>query len=443
MRQFCFIFRIVEAVEKHLPNKLEINALASTLNVSRWHLQHEFKRYTGIPLGRYYRLRLLTLAIDKIATSDQRIIDIALDFGFESQEALYRAIRSNFAISPKHFRCDPTLAKYVGLSPLDRRYLELYQVMLANPPAEEVFPARQFVGVAGNFRSIFFEETKMMQGIEQLWQRFNQATHLWDHSTRNHYVLEYRNNCSYRSGEFQMMAVCDGQEESSQHTLARVDLSQRKMWHFTLPNSGSIYAMFIYLNQVFSFQNKLSLSRLPYIWAMNHDGSMEVWVEFKPKVSIDHLPDSIVSLVPHTLSSATKASSIKSYTLPSHLVLKSQRLAHLLELFSDRLDEVNKGNEGLLIGGDVDEAYSPLRDYQVHHFASQTTGKQVLGQGEYLKCHLAGHLAQIGEDLDSLYYAYLSESKYYLRQGYEWITRAEKTPEQEWNIELLIPVSKR
>jgi|GEM_PF-3009722 len=443
MRQFSFIFRIVEVVESRLPLKLDINAIASTLNVSRWHLQHEFKRYTGIPLGRYYRLRLLTLAIDKIASSDQRIIDIALDFGFESQEALYRAIRNNFDISPKHFRRDPTLAKYVGLSPLDHRYLELYQVMVAHPPIEETFPACQLVGVAGDFRSVFFEERKVMEGVEQLWKHFSQATNLWDHSARNYYVLEYRNNCSYRSGEFQMMAVCDGQEEPSEHALARVDISKRKMWHFTLPNNSYIYAMFIYLNLVFSFQNKLGLSRLPYIWTMNHDGAMDVWVEFKPKVSLERLPESILSLEPYSLQTVAKSSKVTSYTLPSHLVLKSQRLAYLLELFGDNLAQINEGREGLLIGGNNDEESSPQHDYQVHHFARQPIGTYIVGEGEYLKCRLSGCLSQIGEGLDSLYYAYLRESKYYLRQGFEWITYAEKTPEQEWNLELLIPVSKR
>ncbi|WP_070970215.1 helix-turn-helix transcriptional regulator [Vibrio sonorensis] len=443
MRQYSFIFRIVDAIEQRLPRKLDLEELSNTLNVSRWHLQHEFKRFTGISVGRYYRLRLLTLAIEQVSNSDQRIIDIALDFGFESQEALYRAIRSNFEVSPKHFRRNPILAKYVSFPPLDLRYLDYYQMTLEHPPKEVVFPEKHLVGVSGNFKSIFFDEESIHDGVDELWQVFNNATCHWDHSQRNYYTLEYRNNCSYRSGEFQMMSMCDGAEEASEYKLSKVDISQRKMWHFVFPNRDYIQALFVYLNQVFTFQNKLSLNRLPYIWSLDEDGSMNFWAELKPASGFDCLPASIVCLDTQSFTLDHQIGQAIPYQIPNHLVVKSQRIAYLLELFDDRLDKVNQGSECLLIGGVSDQKYTPKHDYRVQHLIKTAEGNTNIGGGDYLKCVMKGSIEQIGEDLDSLYYSYLSESKYYLRQGFEWITYAKRIVGQEWHIELLIPVSKR
>ncbi|WP_159657224.1 helix-turn-helix domain-containing protein [Vibrio atypicus] len=443
MRQFSFIYRIVETVETRLPCKLNINAIATTLNVSRWHLQHEFKRYTGIPLGRYYRLRLLTLAIDALASSERNVLDIALEHGFESQEALYRAVRQNFLVSPKHFKRNPTLAKFFGVPPIDSIYLSFFQRMQSCPPEEVTFPADTFFGVVSNFSSVFFDEKETGFKVEQMWQTFAEATSGWQHQDRRYYALEYRNNCSVSSGQFQMLAVCNGEQEGSLQPLARIELSQRKMWRFNLSHNPPLKALFVYLNQVFCIPRKLTLKRLPYIWQLDENGNLLFWVELRPFSKASSLPDSIQHLSRSPLSNQTLSGRIETVEIPAVCVEKSQRLAFVLNHFKIALPAVNAGAEQLMIGRLQSSDYSPDHDYQVSRFTIESGGSTHIKSGMVLKCVLQGCLSQIGEDLDSLYYSYLHEVGFVVRKGLEWIVCAEEQPGQVWYIELLIPVIKR
>lgn len=441
MRQFCFILRIVEAVEIRLPCKLEINALAETLNVSRWHLQHEFKRYTGIPLGRYYRLRLLTLAMKALACSERNVLDIALDYGFESQEALYRAVRQNFLISPKHFKRNPTLAKYFGVPPIDISYLTFFQRMQSCPPEEVIFPADTFYGVVSDFSSVFFDEKETGDKVEQMWQTFVEATADWQHEARDYYALEYRNNCSVRSGQFQMLAVCNGEKEESSYPIARIELPQRKMWRFQLSHNPPLKALFVYLNQVFCIPRKLTLKRLPYIWQMDSEGELVFWVELRSFSGPATLPSSIQLLT--RVEGQSFSGRLEGVEIPQTCVEKCQRLAFVLNHFRASLPKLNSGAEKWLIGRPMSSDYAPNHDYRVSRITPVGGSTNVVESGMILKCVLQGSLAKIGEDLDSLYFSHLHEVGYVLRQGFEWITRADELPGQEWCIELLIPVSKR
>lgn len=441
MRQFSFVFRIVEAVEQRLPHRPDINAIASTLNVSRWHLQREFKRYTGIPLGRYYRLRLLTLAMKALANSDRKVLDIALDHGFESQEALYRAVRQHFLISPKHFKRNPTLAEYFGVPPIDSSYLTFYQRMQLSPPEEAIFPTGTFYGVVNDFSSVFFDEQETGNRVEQMWQTFVDATASWQHQKRRYYALEYRNNCSVTSGQFQMMAVCSGERQASSHPIARIELSKRKMWRFNLSRNPPLKALFVYLNQVFCIPRKLTLRRLPYIWQMDEDGGLIFWVELRSFAGATELPASIQKL--SRVEEVFYTGELESIDIPKTCAEKFQRLAFILDHYHSSLAEINAGNVRLLIGRPKCSDYTPSHDYRVSRITIEPEGAETLASGMVLKCILQGSLRKIGEDLDSLYYSHLHEVGYVLRQGYEWISYAEKLPGQEWRLELLIPVLKR
>jgi len=445
MRQFSFIYRIVEAIETQLPRKLDISALSAILNVSRWHLQHEFKRFTGMSVGRYYRLRLLTQAIGDVASSDKRIIDIALDFGFESQEAFYRAVKQSFEVSPKNFRRTPALAKMIGIPPINVHYLEFFQIVEQEPPTEVFFPARDLMGVSRNFASVFFDQKEVSDGVALLWERFSHETCHWLHENRQYFTLEYRNNCSGRSGQFQMLATCDGTEQATAHPLAKVSISKRKMWQFTLPNEEFIPALFVYFNQVFCQQHKLTLRRLPFIWQLDEQGKLRFWVELKQAEARLALPSSVKFLDESMTLKPRLVGVLNMQTIPSHLVQKGQRLDYVLDRYQDLLPVINAGKQHLLIGRPSDYDYTPQHDFQVNLFAEGEGGARSIGieEGKYLKCALSGGLQKIGEDLDSVYFSYLNESRYFLRQGFEWITYAEQRANDEWYIELLIPVAKR
>ncbi|HBD1547823.1 TPA: helix-turn-helix domain-containing protein [Escherichia coli] len=86
---------------KNSPTKsLNTIIVARRAGFSRWHLQRLFKEYTGITLGRYLKaVRLGHAAIDLMQTDDP-VINIALLYGYESQQTFTRAMKCHIGLNP-------------------------------------------------------------------------------------------------------------------------------------------------------------------------------------------------------------------------------------------------------------------------------------------------------------------------------------------------------
>jgi len=100
--------RVVDSIESSLSSgqdmALDIPALADMCHVSPWHFQRLFKSLVGDTLGNYLRGRRLTQAAELLLSSDRSILDIAMQVGFGSNEALSRAFKGYFNLTPKAFR---------------------------------------------------------------------------------------------------------------------------------------------------------------------------------------------------------------------------------------------------------------------------------------------------------------------------------------------------
>lgn len=95
------LFRwIAQQTEK----SLDIYQVAERAGFSRWHLQRIFKKHTGITLGRYIKNTRLEQAMIKLAQTNDPIISIALQYGYESQQAFTRAIKNHTGINPGEIR---------------------------------------------------------------------------------------------------------------------------------------------------------------------------------------------------------------------------------------------------------------------------------------------------------------------------------------------------
>lgn len=77
---------------------------ALTLNISNSHLQHLFKKATGVALGQALAEKRLQKAARLLATTNLRIKEIACAVGYEHTSSFTRAFERRFAQAPRHFR---------------------------------------------------------------------------------------------------------------------------------------------------------------------------------------------------------------------------------------------------------------------------------------------------------------------------------------------------
>ncbi|MBM7831965.1 AraC family transcriptional regulator [Agromyces cerinus] len=95
--------RLVEYVEHHLTEEIDIAGLASSLGTTEYHLRRMFSSLAGMPLSEYVRRRRMAVAAaDVLGGGD--LLGIAVRFGYGSTEAFSRAFRSVHGVSPADVR---------------------------------------------------------------------------------------------------------------------------------------------------------------------------------------------------------------------------------------------------------------------------------------------------------------------------------------------------
>jgi len=104
---YCIVIQsVVDEMEKSLDRSVSLNKIIDDSFYSRTHFYRIFNAIVNMNPCEYYRKRKLCEAAKKIILSNNRIIDIAFTYGFESQESFTRAFLKEFSITPGKLRKD-------------------------------------------------------------------------------------------------------------------------------------------------------------------------------------------------------------------------------------------------------------------------------------------------------------------------------------------------
>lgn len=91
-------------IEQHLSDKLSLEMLAGKSGFSKYHFLRIFERETGAGLVEYIQNRRMVKAAKSLMSTELPIMDIALLYRFDSQEAFTRAFKSAYALPPGKYR---------------------------------------------------------------------------------------------------------------------------------------------------------------------------------------------------------------------------------------------------------------------------------------------------------------------------------------------------
>ena len=104
MQRLSPLERAIEYIEDHLYENIGLSDVSRETGYSYYHMTRLFSSVLGESVGRYINRRRLYNASKKLIHTDQRVIDIALEEGFESPEAFSRAFKAVFGSSPRDYR---------------------------------------------------------------------------------------------------------------------------------------------------------------------------------------------------------------------------------------------------------------------------------------------------------------------------------------------------
>lgn len=151
----------IQYIEAHITEELTVEEIAAYIGFSPFYFQKGFAMLCGFAIGEYIRSRRLALAGNDLATGSEKIIDIAMKYGYDSPDSFTKAFTRFHGVTPTAARKDRVMLKSfaplkIKLS-LEGGYLMDYRI-----EKKEAFAV---LGSAGTFP---YEGAK--QTIPQFWQ---------------------------------------------------------------------------------------------------------------------------------------------------------------------------------------------------------------------------------------------------------------------------------
>ncbi len=123
-------------------------------------------------LKTYVRSRRLAQALDALAHTEERVLEIALGAGFDSQEAFTRAFKKAFGVTPARYRKSHQSIPFLRKVRFDEDYLRHLHGGVSLEPEVSVQPARVMVGLSTRFFGSDSEKNNFGAKLPALWGAF-------------------------------------------------------------------------------------------------------------------------------------------------------------------------------------------------------------------------------------------------------------------------------
>jgi len=167
------IQRAIDYIEDHLDEDLSTDSIAKVAGFSKWHFQMVFSSAVGDTLKEYVRKRKLTTAVVALGTTEKRILDIALDAGFESQEAFTRAFKQMYGKNPGECRKEGIKSILSLNKPkITMAYLDHLYGGINMQPVIKFVDEKKIVGMGTKFISALSPDHDNLKVIPALWAKY-------------------------------------------------------------------------------------------------------------------------------------------------------------------------------------------------------------------------------------------------------------------------------
>lgn len=104
MKNDWLIQKTINWIESHLHEQISANDIDAVSGFSRYHFHRVFQTSVGMSVTEYIRMRRLANAASILLHTNERIIDIAFYYQFESQESFTRAFKKLYGLPPGQYR---------------------------------------------------------------------------------------------------------------------------------------------------------------------------------------------------------------------------------------------------------------------------------------------------------------------------------------------------
>ncbi|GAA4271785.1 GyrI-like domain-containing protein [Aquimarina gracilis] len=247
------ISKAIVFIEENLTNTLTLDNIAQVACYSKYHFLRIFTEITGETVLDYVRKRRVSESANDLLLTQKPIIEIAIHYRFDSQQAYTRAFKSVFEVSPGKYRKKGhrlvSFEKYT-LSPNDINRLQTeFTTMI---PSIINSKEKKLIGLKDEM-SLSHDKTT------QMWQEFMPRRHeIKSNKDTGYYSIQVHNkNITLENFTkdviFEKWAAVEVEDFNE---------IPKKMFPYTLPEGK--YAVFIHKGTVHTFQK--TMDHIMGIW---------------------------------------------------------------------------------------------------------------------------------------------------------------------------------
>lgn len=185
---FTRIERILDYIHSNIDQPLTVELLAKKSCWSRWQLQRIFLQETQQTVAQYVREIKLSLAAEQLLLSKDRVMDIALNCGFNSEVSFTRSFKQVFHCSPSAYR---KRGQRMGLKtplisamPVHKAYeIKKRLLQIRFDHADSFY----FYGVNGQIQGLFSNQPDYSEIVPTIWQKMLDVTDV-DTSSKDTFI---------------------------------------------------------------------------------------------------------------------------------------------------------------------------------------------------------------------------------------------------------------
>ena len=150
---------VIEYINKHLDEDIDLEKLADISNFSKWHFQRMMRACLGEPIGIYIIRTRVETAAKLLRYSEMSVSEIAWQVGYNTPSSLSKVFRMFYRISPSEYRNNKnyTIMKPIRLN----ENLNLKAPKIMNLAPKQAI----YLKLTGNYQTLDFGEA-----WGRLWQ---------------------------------------------------------------------------------------------------------------------------------------------------------------------------------------------------------------------------------------------------------------------------------
>ncbi len=148
-------------IETHLDEELDFEEIAGHACVSSFHFQRIFHTLCGFTLGEYIRNRRLTRAAEELSSTDVKVIDVAMKYGYDSPDGFARAFT-------RFHGAAPSAAKKKGVPLRSFPPLKIILTLEGATMLEYKIVEKEQFTVMGKSRQFFYDSS--YEEIPKFWE---------------------------------------------------------------------------------------------------------------------------------------------------------------------------------------------------------------------------------------------------------------------------------